>query len=263
MFRSDRDGVRGFTLIELLVVVAIIALLISILLPSLTQARQAARTVACQAILKQFGVTNSMYADSNDNIHVPGWAQNSGAIRNAQYRWFQNYGFRSMLGMRDSKHEAIDGLICPEAPEEEFTGSDHQPTRHKKPQHPYTAHWDHVYSLPAIETRFWSRTTADEKGVFIRRAWIITPSEKVNFCDGTMYEFGNMSNANPNGNWAKNGDRCTLRAPGSYTAAYRHSGFKGLSALFYDGHAGYMSTAEAYPSSLSARRRIWRVYDQR
>lgn len=258
MFRSASSRTSGFTLIELLVVVAIIALLISILLPSLSQARQAARMVACQAILKQFGLANSMYADDNSNIHVPGWTTGS---TNDDFQWFRNLAFRSILSMRDTKHEAVDGLICPDAPEEEFTGLDHQVTRHKKPQYPYSAHWDHVYSMQGIDVRRWTRT-ADEKGVFIRRSWIVTPSEKINFCDGVMYEFGDMGNADPNGRWTQYGDRCQPRG-GSWFAAYRHAQNKGLNALYYDGHAGFLSTAEAYPSSKSAKERIWKVYNKR
>ncbi len=44
---------NGFTLIELLVVVAIIAVLVAILLPTLTRARESARRVVCAANLKQ------------------------------------------------------------------------------------------------------------------------------------------------------------------------------------------------------------------
>lgn len=56
---------RGFTLIEILVVVAIIALLISILLPSLTRAREQARGVACLANLGQLGKAEQLYQTQN------------------------------------------------------------------------------------------------------------------------------------------------------------------------------------------------------
>jgi len=53
---------RGFTLIELLVVVAIIALLIAILLPSLNKARDQARKTQCAANLKGIGSVLNLYA---------------------------------------------------------------------------------------------------------------------------------------------------------------------------------------------------------
>jgi len=58
---------NGFTLIELLVVVAIIALLIAILLPSLAKARSTAKTVTCQTNLRQLGLgIQSFLQDHND-----------------------------------------------------------------------------------------------------------------------------------------------------------------------------------------------------
>ena len=56
---------RGFTLIELLVVVAIIALLIAILLPSLGKARELSNRSVCAANLK--GIVQSMNVYGNDS----------------------------------------------------------------------------------------------------------------------------------------------------------------------------------------------------
>ncbi|MBU0640329.1 MAG: DUF1559 domain-containing protein [Planctomycetes bacterium] len=53
----------GFTLIELLVVVAIIALLISILLPALGQARERGRAVTCLSNIKQVALAFFLYAE--------------------------------------------------------------------------------------------------------------------------------------------------------------------------------------------------------
>jgi prepilin-type N-terminal cleavage/methylation domain-containing protein/prepilin-type processing-associated H-X9-DG protein len=65
-----RDRRSGFTLIELLVVVAIIALLISILLPSLQRARDQAKTTVCLSNGKQFALSVLYYAEDRDQ-HLP------------------------------------------------------------------------------------------------------------------------------------------------------------------------------------------------
>jgi prepilin-type N-terminal cleavage/methylation domain-containing protein/prepilin-type processing-associated H-X9-DG protein len=57
---------RAFTLIELLIVVAIIALLVSILLPSLAMARQEAMKVKCLSNMRGIGLAVVMYVNENE-----------------------------------------------------------------------------------------------------------------------------------------------------------------------------------------------------
>ena len=65
-----RKSNKGFTLIELLVVISIIALLVSILMPALTKAKQQAYQTTCLANQKTLILAWTMYNDDNDDSIV-------------------------------------------------------------------------------------------------------------------------------------------------------------------------------------------------
>jgi prepilin-type N-terminal cleavage/methylation domain-containing protein/prepilin-type processing-associated H-X9-DG protein len=80
--QSIKSG--GFTLVELLVVIGIIALLMSILLPSLSKARAQAKSTACQSNLRSLGQFLIMYAQANDDVLFP---YNLGGGKPPMQRW--------------------------------------------------------------------------------------------------------------------------------------------------------------------------------
>src|SRR5688572_20652006 len=68
----DRMPVRrGFTLVELLVVIGIIALLISILLPSLAAARQQAQSIKCLSNMRQIAMAAATYTSQSKGYLLP------------------------------------------------------------------------------------------------------------------------------------------------------------------------------------------------
>ncbi len=62
---------RGFTLIELLVVISIIAVLLAILIPSLSKAREKVKDTSCKSNLKNVGYAVAMYLDAYDRKLPP------------------------------------------------------------------------------------------------------------------------------------------------------------------------------------------------
>lgn len=66
-----RSSVGAFTLIELLVVLSIISVLVALLLPALSKARESSRSLQCQANQRQVAAAMMMYSDSYDGQLLP------------------------------------------------------------------------------------------------------------------------------------------------------------------------------------------------
>jgi prepilin-type N-terminal cleavage/methylation domain-containing protein/prepilin-type processing-associated H-X9-DG protein len=116
-----RHARRGFTLVELLVVIGIIALLISILLPSLNRARETARAIKCASNLRTIGQGLAMYVAENKQYFPAAYTyignlDNSGTPSKG-YRHWSSYLYGNKAKMNnDSVFRTTDGwgaFVCP------------------------------------------------------------------------------------------------------------------------------------------------------
>ena len=234
---ASRRTRSAFTLIELLVVVAIIALLISILLPSLSRAREQARSVKCAANQKQIGFANSMYADASSNWYVPIYVQPNGPGYDEKERWWFNKKFGNMLGI-DVSGRWPEGMLCPSAPIETIRSNPNE---------------FGFQSMPAdrmIISSVYGMNTTDVKPEFnptlkaIRRTAVIRPADKFQLLDGTGWRTQYGLNGpheidwDPYGDWSPNSGGHWARG------AFRHN--DGYNVQHFDGHVSYYNKNEVF-----------------
>lgn len=96
---------RAFTLIELLTSLGVLALLLGLLLPGLSKARQQAKAAVCGSNLRQLASANAMYALDQGGMYVPGAAE---FLRNL-HRW---HGSRTAVSKPfDAKSGPLNGYF--------------------------------------------------------------------------------------------------------------------------------------------------------
>lgn len=259
-------GAKGFTLIELLVVVAIIALLISILLPSLSKAREVARMVRCEANLKQIGNAHHMYANANSDYFVPH------RLNKNKYTWFRNIRFRAMLGHRPGT-SIIEGFRCPTVPQDRnhrwagnYGGNNH----HINGRPDLTPQVEQlVYNEGDYQTK--KTGTGINDGMMHFRGKIVRPSEVLQNIDASGWSCS-RGGSRYDLRWdiypEMNGGASPIWGGGKWNqTSYRHN--EGANILMFDGHVEHRHKTEVWvykPSggtSWGPVNRLWQPYRRR
>ena len=233
--------IKAFTLIELLVVISIIAMLMSILVPSLGKARERAKKVICTNNVRQIGLANALYAQYSDNWYVPYY--NKSLII-----WFQNPLYVKIMGIDKRTDDADTGAMLT-LPEDYKCPSD---TRKQD-----DGLWDdggsrinvsYGYNITnLLEGNMWK--IGQNYGH--KMSQIHKPFIKIAFMDSTDY--GVYSKypwflADYTRYWDKWGD--VVGPPNNWhTPAYRHN--EGANIVFFDGHSEYLKKEEIFQKQKS------------
>jgi prepilin-type N-terminal cleavage/methylation domain-containing protein/prepilin-type processing-associated H-X9-DG protein len=239
----SRHRTRAFTLIELLVVIGIIALLISILLPALSKAREQANTAKCMSNLRQIAQAAELYAVDNKGVVIP--YQNelqdhwSWIMLNAQYitgaKTATNGGYSSVP-------ETGSVFFCPSGNTDivSIDLNSNQTVPSSRSDDRASMAYPHKSSTSNEWTHVWYGMNADEgtsmtKGTPARRinpassdrhakmSWVRRSSDMVFFFDGLIYHYTDM-----------NGNRI----------AARHGGRKTTNIVFFDAHVETIPTID-------------------
>ena len=196
---------RSFTLIELLVVVAIIAVLVAMLLPALSAAREDARRIVCAAHEKQLLSGILYYAQENgDKIAHYALPQEWPVHANTNYNNWNKYILPYINETEQQYLDGQGGLLkgCPSDNKYGWNG--------------WVQHFDVSYSYSNAFRKLYINSFSD---FFEPISMIADPSKTPIFCDGKFSPVYTV-------------------APGITRFDFRHNG--GANVSFADGHVNYL-----------------------
>jgi len=229
------DSKKAFTLIELMVVIAVIALLMGILMPTLTAARAQGKEAVCKSNIRQLFLANIGYATENNGSYVPAATDIFSENKN---RWH---------GLRDSIEEPFDTFRGPLAG---YLADGSVKECPKKVNFRKGDPWDwdfedgcggYGYNMTYIGSRVWEGSYEDELCRITTRDFEVRcPTKTLMFADTAMAKLDNgrpyyleYSFAEPP-YFVVNGEPCVEWGYASPSIHFRHRGRANIG--WTDGH---------------------------
>jgi prepilin-type N-terminal cleavage/methylation domain-containing protein/prepilin-type processing-associated H-X9-DG protein len=209
---------RGFSLVELLVVISVIALLIALLLPSLSRSRQAAQRVACLSNLRQMAIAAQAYVNENKGSYpIAYYSSNAGGVT-YNFAWDLTTIYRPA-----QPPEVIPGLLWGRGGTTQIQQCPSYEGKANWLSDPYTGY---NYNTSFIGHGQWESIVSPAKAVQIKN-----PAQTALFGDG---QYSGGANKFMRAPWPNPGDASYYGRWGG-TQGFRHLNMTNVA--FCDGHA--------------------------
>tara|TARA_R110002111_G_scaffold101485_2_gene157233 strand:- start:221 stop:976 length:756 start_codon:yes stop_codon:yes gene_type:complete len=208
---------RGFTLIELLVVISIIALLVGILLPALSRAKDAAVDTQCKVRVSQVFVAQTMYA-TDHGVFTSIWNKDNGSFSESGPEPARTQ-LGEYLSVSDKSLESSESALqCPSISEDDLTIFDDQF---------YGARPSSIGTNSAMYFRQWEsipERVPNTSGIIVVAEQAVEPYEEVLSADGVVAR--------------RNGALAYWQTVSNHQPdrGYRHGGKQGNNVAMADGH---------------------------